>query len=283
MEHPFYGSWGYQTTGYFAPTSRYGTPQDLMYLIDCLHQNNIGVILDWVPSHFPDDKYALSYFDGTYLYEHADPRKGIHPDWNSSIFNYSIGTIFLLLVGISLTLSYSRVEEILIKKELKLKFLKRGLKILLLGILITFITFYFLDEGFVIFGVLQCIGVSIIFAYPFIRLRFLNLLIGAILIIIGLIVKNLTFNSFWFIWLGLKPSQFYSIDFFPILPWFGVVLIGIFLGNSFYKSYKRKYKIKDLSNFKIVKFFNYLGQHSLVIYFLHHLVLLSIIYPFSIM
>ncbi|MES2936401.1 MAG: 1,4-alpha-glucan branching protein GlgB [Pseudomonadota bacterium] len=87
-EHPFYGSWGYQCTGYFAPTARYGTPQDLMALVDTLHQRGIGVILDWVGSHFPADAHALARFDGTALYEHADPRLGFHPQWNSLIFNY---------------------------------------------------------------------------------------------------------------------------------------------------------------------------------------------------
>jgi 1,4-alpha-glucan branching enzyme len=87
-EHPFYGSWGYQTTGYFAPTSRYGTPQDLMFLVDTLHQRGIGVLLDWVPSHFPADEHGLAYFDGTHLFEHADRRQGHHPDWDSFVFNY---------------------------------------------------------------------------------------------------------------------------------------------------------------------------------------------------
>ncbi|MFI5117466.1 MAG: 1,4-alpha-glucan branching protein GlgB [Terriglobales bacterium] len=88
MEHPFRGSWGYQVTGYYAPSARFGTPQDFMYLMDYLHQRGIGVYLDWVPSHFPNDQHGLAYFDGTHLYEHADPRKGFHPDWKSAIFNY---------------------------------------------------------------------------------------------------------------------------------------------------------------------------------------------------
>jgi 1,4-alpha-glucan branching enzyme len=88
MEHPFYGSWGYQSTGYFAPSSRYGEPQDFMHFVDHLHQNGIGVILDWVPSHFPWDQHGLGFFDGTHLYEHSDPRQGHHPDWASAIFNY---------------------------------------------------------------------------------------------------------------------------------------------------------------------------------------------------
>jgi len=194
------------------------------------------------------------------------------------LFLYPIGTTFLLLVGISLSLSYSRIEDNENRRQLQLKFILRGSKIFGLGLLITLITWIYLQSGFVLFGILHCIGLSIILAYPFLKFKIRNLIIGILLVSMGLYLKTLTFNFGWMFWLGLRPSQFYTVDYFPILPWFGIVLIGIFIGNTVYPSHKRRFKLKDISRIRFAKFFCFLGRHSLIIYFLHQPVILVLLY-----
>jgi uncharacterized membrane protein len=192
------------------------------------------------------------------------------------IFGSIIRLIFILLVGVSLTLSFSRVEKKLTKKGLKIKFLLRGLKIFGLGMIITIVTWFIIRDGFIIFGVLHSIGISIIIAFPFLKLRFLNFILGLVLVYIGLILKTLVFDFNYLFWIGFKTPDFYTIDYFPLLPWFGVVLIGIFLGNILYSGNIRNYNINDLSGLKIFRLLSYLGRHSLVIYFLHQIILLTI-------
>jgi len=189
--------------------------------------------------------------------------------------------IFILLVGVSLTLSYSRVKDEP-TKEIHIKYLKRGMKILGWGMTITLVTWIFLKEDFILFGVLHLIGISIILAHFILKQRFLNLLLGSLFILIGISLQNMTFDFYWFVWLGLRPSGFHSIDYVPILPWFGVVLVGVFLGNIFYPEGRKRFRIPYIHN-HLTKLLCFLGRNSLLIYLTHQPVLvitLWLLFPF---
>ncbi|UCF12285.1 MAG: DUF1624 domain-containing protein [Thermoplasmatales archaeon] len=191
---------------------------------------------------------------------------------------YTVATTFLFLVGISLTLKFSKIKNTLSKKEGQLKIILRGLKVFGIGLVITLSTLLYLDNGFIIFGVLHCIGISIILSIPFLTFRVQNLVLGSIFIFLGLILKSFTFDFYWLAWLGFKPTAFYTVDYYPLLPWFGVVLIGIFLGNNLYPDGKRRYAVKDLSTVKTLSFFCYIGRHTLIIYLVHQPIIVGIIH-----
>ncbi|MDK2897737.1 MAG: hypothetical protein PWP04_1857 [Candidatus Atribacteria bacterium] len=184
---------------------------------------------------------------------------------------------FLFLVGLSLSITYDRD----LKKETSFlfhKYLKRGLKIFSYGLLITLVTWLFMGELYVRFGILHCIGVSIILAYPFLAKRSINWIPGVIFIITGWILHYMEFPFSYLLWLGLKPHQFYTIDYFPLLPWFGIVLIGTTVGKLLYPSYKRAFSIPDYSHLFLIKGINFLGQHSLLIYLIHQPIILLILF-----
>lgn len=198
------------------------------------------------------------------------------------LFLYPIGTVFLLLVGISLTLSYARVKDTLTKNQLQIKYLKRGSSIFGLGLIITLVTWVYPHDGYIVFGVLHCIGLSILLAYPFIQTRLSALLSGLLCVSIGIILQiTVTVDFPWLLWLGFVPTRFYTLDYFPLLPWFGVVLLGIFLGNTLYKNDTRIFTIKDHSRFIVSRLLCFLGRHSLIIYLLHQLVIVGILYLLS--
>lgn len=189
-------------------------------------------------------------------------------------------SIFVVLVGISLSISYSRVENRLKTNDIIMKFIKRGLKTLILGVVISVITWFYIPRGFVVFGILHFIGLSIILSLIFIRYRYINIIFGSFFIIVGLYLKTLTFNFNILIPLGFIPNNFWTIDYFPLFPWFGIILIGISIGNLIYPNFKRKYEIKDLSKNLFVKSFCFLGRNSLFIYFLHQPIIIGLIMIF---
>jgi uncharacterized membrane protein len=182
----------------------------------------------------------------------------------------------MLIGGIALTLSYSRVKN-LAKKEITKKYLKRGLKIFGYGLLITIFTFLFFREETILFGILHFFGIAIILSIPFLAGKWKNLALGAIIIAIGLQLWQMTFDFPWLMWLGLYPKGMWTFDYFPLLPWFGFILIGIFLGNTLYKDGKRIFKIKELGQKIIAKQLCWAGNHSLIIYFIHQPILVGII------
>ena len=190
------------------------------------------------------------------------------------VFPRFIGGMFIFLAGLSLTLMYNKIKN---KKDTQKKFFFRGLKIFSYGLLITIITFLTFPEAFIIFGILHFIGISIILGSFFLKFRKLNLLLGLAIIILGFYLQNFVFDFPWLLWLGLIPQNFYTFDYWPILPWFGVTLLGIFFGNLLYKNGKRSFKIKDFSNTLITRFLDFLGRNSLVIYLLHQPLLILLL------
>ncbi|NOR84739.1 DUF1624 domain-containing protein [archaeon] len=184
--------------------------------------------------------------------------------------------IFIFLVGVCMTISYSHAKKKNSKNGLFRKYLIRGSKIFLLGFLITAITYLFLPGGTIYFGILHFIGVSVVLGYLFLEFKRINLVFGAVVVAIGYYLKNLIFGFSSLLFLGFTPENFYTIDYFPLFPWFGVVLLGIFFGNTFYSGGERRFLITDYSS--KLKALLFVGKNSLLIYLLHQPILIGLIY-----
>ncbi|NYZ80028.1 DUF1624 domain-containing protein, partial [Candidatus Micrarchaeota archaeon] len=185
-------------------------------------------------------------------------------------FALTTASLFLLLSGVSLVLSRSRSEK---RGASFLKYLKRGLLIFSLGMLITFVTWLFIGSDFVLFGVLHLIGLSVILSYPLVKNKNASLVAGFLLILAGVVLQGMRFGFSWLVWLGLKPVGYHSVDYFPLLPWLGVVLVGVFLGNVLLKNYGRTFASVAGQN-RAARFLSFFGRHSLVIYLLHQPVII---------
>jgi len=202
-----------------------------------------------------------------------------------SYLSYGTASIFVFLVGVSLTISYNRLNQKNSSSDLSMKYVKRGAKIIGLGMIITILTLSFqfvvpeyFPRGFVVFGILHCIGVSIILSIPFIRYRLFNIIAGSIIIFIGGYLNIFSFDFPWLLPFGFVPKQFFSIDYFPLIPWFGVVLIGIATGNYVYTGGKRRYELKDYSDYFGIRHICYLGRNSIYVYFIHQPILIGLIF-----
>ena len=187
-------------------------------------------------------------------------------------------SLFLLLVGLSLTLSHSRARLLGQEDLFGLRLLKRSAWILGLAMGITAVTYLFIGKGFIVFGVLHLIGLSLLLAYPFLLLQKANFVFGLLFILLGVYLQNISVGFLWLLWLGLAPSGFYSVDYFPVFPWFGVILMGMGLGGLLYPGYRRRIPLPDLSELPLVRALAFLGRNSLAIYLVHQPVIIVFLY-----
>lgn len=191
-----------------------------------------------------------------------------------------IASLFLLIVGVSLSISFARAKTKLREKGLLKKYLARGIKIFALGLLITAVTWIYPHNGFIVFGILHLIGLSIILSIPLLGLKKTNLLIGLIIVLLGLVLQGFYFGFPWLLWLGFMPYGFYTLDYYPLLPWFGLVLIGLFFGKTLYPDGKRAFNIPNLGRIIPMKILLFLGRNSLLIYLLHQPVIAALLFLF---
>ncbi|MGQ9533209.1 MAG: heparan-alpha-glucosaminide N-acetyltransferase [Desulfotomaculales bacterium] len=193
-------------------------------------------------------------------------------------FARATAVLFLLLVGVSLTLSHSAARRRNPgARRLYLRYLGRGVKLFAWGMAVTLVTYLFVGEGFVVFGILHLIGVAVVLAYPLLRLGVWNLLPGVGLVVLGLYLQKITAPFFWLVWLGLAPRGFYSLDYFPVLPWFGVVVLGLFLGHLLYPNRVPGVAPAGVSGFLPVAVILGLGRHSLAAYLAHQPLILLVL------
>jgi uncharacterized membrane protein len=193
------------------------------------------------------------------------------------LFLYPIGTLFLVLVGVSLVISYNQYKLEHGHSPPFKKYLKRGVFLFFLALVITLVTWMYPHDGFILFGVIHCIGISIILSYFFISKPKISLFTGLLLLIIGIFFMNITISNSYLFWLGLKTSSFYTLDYFPLLPWFGIVLIGLFIGQKIYLPLQRKYNAVQITPLPF-RALTFLGRNSLIIYIVHQPVLFAILF-----
>lgn len=189
----------------------------------------------------------------------------------------SAAILFVFLVGVSLSLSHSR-GKVFGSQVNFIKYLNRGFHIFLWGLVFTVGSWLLFPEEVIVFGILHFIGVAIILSYPLLGSRLLNLIGGFMVLFLGGLVENFTVNFPWLTWLGLTPAGFQTLDYFPLLPWFGVTMLGIFMGNIMYPGYRRKYDLLDLSNHQLISALELMGRKSLLIYIVHQPLLVFLLY-----